>query len=370
MGNNKDGKDYKKDELRPFERYKKWMAEDEIVLKIKKSLPDTMSIDPDAWIETALTAMGSDADIRQCTAMSMLGATKMAAGLGLRFEGPLGQAYLERRGVYEGKGRDKRLLYHEVQLQVGYRGLLDMMYRTPDVRDIEVFAIHRNDKLEMRRGSKPYIGHSWDHTKPKEARGVESMMVTGIRYKDGYYSFETYPWEDLVQHRLDVLAGKGIGYNENTDKFYYTNGGNEIDRLWTSQAWIKYPMPMFKKTAIRMAAKYWNLSGDIQQAANLVELGDAGISQGLEQIGRGMLSPGEKIIDNASVPNAGILGGSQSASLTQGTALGKAMLAEATRGQQPIGNGCDARQPGKGPASPQGSPGGKKEDSGKRSKKG
>ena len=311
-----------------FETLKKWLQNDDIKLRFKKALQQHMSVD--AWIETALLAVKNTDKVVDANPKSTLGALMTVASLGLRLDGPLGQAYLESRSVKKYNSMTRQWEYngYETQMQVGYRGLLDLIYRNPEVRDVEILTVYQNDNVEFRRGSEPYFHQKWDHTAPKEARGDVSMYICGLRYKDGYYSWKDFPIEDVLEHKDKVLLDKNIRVERNAEgkeRFFgkKKNGSEyEIDPKTTMNPWIKHPVPMLQKTCVKWSSKFWDLSPDVKMAVGLTDMEESGVSQSLEGIGAAAIKTEEKPVNNA-----------QEATLQRNDELTEMMASEALKNE-------------------------------------
>lgn len=327
----------KSTQVENYEKIKKWLSDPSMKKILKKTLGENVALDP--WVETALVMIRTNKKLMQCTPMSMMGALMTLASMGLRLENALGQAYLE---AYSVKEKDERTgkwehSYYEAQAGVGYRGLIDLVYRAHDVLDVECVVIHKNDTVDFRRGSNPFIHHTWDHSKTQKERGPISAMYTGIRYKAGYYSFEIYPFEDLKIHRNKVLAQKNVTVeeDENGDETFIGRNWDKteykINPLTTKNPWIAYDVAMYKKSCIRWSSKFWNLSPDIQRAAHLASLEDAGLSQGLTELAKATLPAEVKAEAEADVPSTGSgkLAPAQSRSVQSSENLADQMAAEA-----------------------------------------
>ena len=63
---------------------------------------------------------------------------------------PLGQAYLI---PYNNKG------VMECQFQIGYKGLIDLSYRNPQMQIISAQAVYENDVFEYELGLNPKLEH-------------------------------------------------------------------------------------------------------------------------------------------------------------------------------------------------------------------
>ena len=322
-------------EVENYEKIKKWLSDPSMKKKLKKTLGESVALDP--WIETALVMIRTNKKLMQCTPMSMMGALMTLASMGLRLENALGQAYLEAYSVKEKDDRQNKWVhsYYEAQAGVGYRGIIDLAYRDPEVLDVECVVIHKNDTVEFRRGSSPFIHHNWDHSKTQKERGPIAAMYTGIRYRAGYYSFEIYPFEDLKTHRNKVLVQKNVTVEEDENGKEIFIGSNwdkssyKINPLTSRNPWIAYDVAMYKKTCIRWSSKFWNLSPDMQRAAHLAALEDAGISQGLDQVAETSLPSEVRAQVESNVPNGEKLAPAQNKSIQSNSDLADQMAEEA-----------------------------------------
>ena len=90
--------------------------------EIAKALPSVMT--PDRFTRMMLSAVSATPKLAECTPKSFLGAMMNAAQLGLEPNTPLGQAYIL---PYSNKG------VMEAQFQIGYKGLIDLAYRSGEV---------------------------------------------------------------------------------------------------------------------------------------------------------------------------------------------------------------------------------------------
>ena len=112
--------------------------------EIKKALPSVMT--PERFTRITLSALSTNPKLAQCTPQSFLGAMMTAAQLGLEPNTPLGQAYL----IPYWNGKQNRL---ECQFQLGYKGMIDLAYRSGDIQTIQAQVGHANDTLIAEYGT-------------------------------------------------------------------------------------------------------------------------------------------------------------------------------------------------------------------------
>lgn len=131
----------------------------------------------------------------------------------------------------------------EAQVIVGYRGMIQLAYRSGQVANIEPFIVYENDNFEWIAGSNAQIIH-----KPKW--GGERGKITGyyivVTMKDGR-RFTSNPWtpEDIEKHRARYAQGK--------------------DKKETKM-WRENPETASLKTVFRMCARWWPLSTEFMNA--------------------------------------------------------------------------------------------------------
>ena len=116
--------------------------------QIKKALPEVIT--PERFTRMALSALNTTPKLNECTPMSFLAALMNAAQLGLEPNTPLGQAFLI---PYNNKGK------MECQFQLGYKGLIDLSYRNPNMQIITAHTVYENDEFEYELGLNPCLDH-------------------------------------------------------------------------------------------------------------------------------------------------------------------------------------------------------------------
>lgn len=152
-----------------------------------KALPKVIT--PDRFTRIALTALSSNPKLMGCDRNSFLGALMNAAQLGLEPNTPLGQAYLI-------PFKNNKLGITECQFQIGYKGLLDLAYRSGEVATVQAQVVYENDKFEYELGLEPKLVHI-----PADGdRGAAVRVYAVFKLKNGGYSFEVMSMEDVKKH--------------------------------------------------------------------------------------------------------------------------------------------------------------------------
>ena len=116
--------------------------------EIRRALPALLT--PERFTRMALSAINNTPELADCTPMSFIGALMNAAQLGLEPNTPLGQAYLI---PYKNKG------VLECQFQLGYKGLIDLAYRTGQIQVIQAQAVREFDYFEYQYGLDSRLVH-------------------------------------------------------------------------------------------------------------------------------------------------------------------------------------------------------------------
>ena len=196
--------------------------------QIKKALPEVITVE--RFTRMALSAFNTTPKLRECTQMSFLAALMNAAQLGLEPNTPLGQAYLI---PYNNKGT------MVCQFQIGYKGLIDLGYRNPNMQIISAQEVYENDEFIYELGLNPKLIH-----KPVlNDRGKIKLFYGLFKLNNGGYGFEVMSKEAIDQYAKE--------YSKSFDSAY--------------SPWQTNYNSMAKKTVIKQALKYAPLQADIRR---------------------------------------------------------------------------------------------------------
>lgn len=164
--------------------------------EIKKALPSVIT--PERFTRIVLSALSTNPKLAETTPQSFLGAMMTAAQLGVEPNTPLGQAYLipfRNRGVME------------TQFQLGYKGLIDLAYRSGEVSVIQAQVVYENDEFSYSFGLEPEL----KHIPAQRDRGNATHVYAMFRTKDGGYGFEVMSMEDVRKHAQRYSKAYGNG---------------------------------------------------------------------------------------------------------------------------------------------------------------
>lgn len=193
--------------------------------EIAKALPSVIT--PERFTRIVLTAISSNPKLAACTKESFLGAMMTSAQLGLEVNTPLGQAYVL---PYTNKG------VLEAQFQIGYKGLIDLAYRSGEVEVIQAHIVYENDKFDVQYGLEPKL----EHVPADKNRGEAVKVYAVFKTKSGGYGFEVMSMEDIRIH-----AAK------------YSKAYNSSFSPWKTNF-----EEMAKKTVLKRVLKYAPLKSD------------------------------------------------------------------------------------------------------------
>lgn len=192
---------------------------------IQKALPSVIT--PERFTRMVLSALSSTPKLAECSPQSFLAAMMTAAQLGVEPNTALGQAYLL---PYRNHGN------MECQFQLGYKGLIDLAYRSGEVSVIQAHTVYENDVFEYELGMDPKLRH----VPAKADRGEAVAYYAMFKTKDGGYGFEVMSVDDVQRHAQRYSKSYGSG----------------------SSPWRSNFDEMAKKTVLKRALKYAPLKSD------------------------------------------------------------------------------------------------------------
>lgn len=206
---------------------------------------------PDRMVRVVLTAMNRNPKLLECTKESLWQAVMDCASLGLEPDA-LGRAYLI---PYEDRRNNRTIC----TLQIGFKGLADLAYRSGMVATLQAQVVREHDHFDFRFGTEEKLEHT---PKMDGERGGVVAVYAYCRLKDGAFKFDIMSTEDVNR-----IRDRSQGYQSAT-KY-------KRDHPWTTD-WGE----MAKKTVFKRLAKMLPLSSEIRDAvekdadSQLIDLGD------------------------------------------------------------------------------------------------
>ena len=164
--------------------------------EIAKALPSVIT--PERFTRMVLSAISTNPKLGECTPQSFLGAMMTAAQLGVEPNTALGQAYII---PYRNKG------VLEASFQLGYKGLIDLAYRSGDVSIIQAQTVYENDTFDYELGLDPKL----KHIPAVKDRGNATHYYAIFKTKDGGYGFEVMSMADVLDHAKRYSKSYGSG---------------------------------------------------------------------------------------------------------------------------------------------------------------
>lgn len=226
--------------------------------EIKKALPSVLT--PERFTRMVLSAISTTPKLGVCTPNSFLGAMMNAAQLGLEPNTPLGQAYLI---PYKNNGVD------EVQFQIGYKGLIDLAYRSGEIEVVQAHIVYTNDEFTCEYGLEPKLVH-----KPAVSdRGDPVRVYAMFKTKSGGYGFEVMSMDDVRNHAARYSQSYNSSYSP----------------------WKTNFEEMAKKTVLKKVLKYAPLKSDFVRAVTSDETIKSKLSEDMYEVSNEMVYEGEAV---------------------------------------------------------------------------
>lgn len=226
---------------------------DKMVPHLAASLPAALRDNAQRFARALVTEVQRNPNVQNCTGLSLLGSLIQAAQLGLEVGGPLGQAYLVPFW-------NSKVGANEAQMQVGYRGLLTLGYRSGQVGNMFAQIVHEGDEFDIDLGTSPRVHHKPAISKERgEAVGVYAVLLKTVTDRP---DVEWMSRQEIEEHKNKYSKAANKGYSP-----------------WQT-AWGE----MARKTPLRRLAKRTPVSVELVTAAVLDEHGEEGVPQNLRAL--------------------------------------------------------------------------------------
>lgn len=198
--------------------------------QFEKALPD--SISPERFTRIALSALSQNPQLQACELQSLLGALMNAAALGLEPNSPLQQAFLipyKDHGVWK------------IRFEIGYRGLIDLAYRSGEVKMLQAHVVHENDEFFFEYGLDPKLVH-----RPAIGnRGAATHVYAVFKLVNGGEGFQVMSLDDVRAHAQR--------YSKSFDRGPWKTNFEEMSKKTVLKALLKYS-PMKSEVVRGMAS--------------------------------------------------------------------------------------------------------------------
>lgn len=224
--------------------------------EIAKMLPKHLTAD--RLLKVAQIAATTTPALLKCRIPSLISAIGQCAQMGLEPNTVLGHAYLV---PFKAKSGDDWVT--NVQVIIGYKGLIDLARRSGQIVSIAAHEVCENDKFDLVYG----LEEKLEHRPATSARGEIIGFYAVAKLVGGGHAFEFMSAEQVIAIR-DASQGWQAAV-----KF----------KKQSTHPWTTHYTEMGRKTVIRRLAKYLPLSIEFQSAVALDEMADRGADQRLDE---------------------------------------------------------------------------------------
>jgi recombination protein RecT len=221
-------------------------------------------VSADRMLKIALGALRTTPKLMNCTIESLMGAVVQCSQLGLEPNTPLGHAYLIPFDKNKKEGNQWVYDKTEVQIVIGYKGLIDLARRSGQVVSIAAHEVCEKDEFEYSYG----LDETLTHKPALGDRGNIIAFYAVAKLVGGGHAFEVMSHQQVIDIRDESQGWKMAVRNKKTD----------------SNPWGGHFAEMGRKTALRRLFKYLPVSIEVAQASALDELGSRGHSQALDNV--------------------------------------------------------------------------------------
>lgn len=226
---------------------------------MSKAIPK--HLDADRMARITLTALRQNPKLGECTEASFVGAVLSAAQLGLEPNTPLAHCYLI---PYANGGKQ------EVQLQIGYQGMLALARRSGQIASIYAEAVYRGDDFSWTLGLERSLKHGPSTDELRDEQPITHVYAVA-KLKSGDAVFVV-----LTRGQIERYKKRGRGQQPawSTD-WEAMAKKTAIRRLFT---WIPRSAEMAGAQALDEAPELGKVSVVNFDAETVRELDSAGLS--------------------------------------------------------------------------------------------
>lgn len=199
-------------------------------------------MNPQRLMRVTANAIRTTPKLQECEPLSFLGALMQCASLGLEPNTVLGHAFLV-------PFRNNKKNITEVQVIIGYKGLIDLARRSGHITSISAHVHYSDDELwEYEEGTEACLRH-----RPGAQEGEKLHAYAIAKFRDGGHAYVVLPWSHVMKIR------DGSQNWQSAVRYDKTN----------QSPWKTHEDAMAKKTAIRALSKYLPLSVDFIDAVQM-----------------------------------------------------------------------------------------------------
>jgi len=183
--------------------------------EIENALP-ALGVTTERLGRVFMTEVRKTPKLMQCSQQSLAAALMQSAELGLEFGSAIGHIYMIP-------------FKNEATTIIGYRGLLELMRRSGEVKSLSVHVVYEADKFDYELGLVERLSHK-PSTKPVNERGQITHSYFVAHFNNGGHHIEI-----MDKSEIDAIRNSSMGKNHTP--------------------WTQHYAEMAKKSVIRRAAK-------------------------------------------------------------------------------------------------------------------
>lgn len=214
-------------------------------------------VSPDRMLKIALGALRTTPKLMGCTVETLMGAVVQCSQLGLEPNTPLGHAYL-----IPFENRSKNVT--EVQIVLGYKGLIDLARRSGQIVSIAAHEVCKNDHFDYAYG----LDERLEHRPAMGERGDIIAFYAVAKLVGGGHAFEVMSHQQIIDIRDESQGWKTAKRFNKTD----------------SSPWGAHFAEMGRKTVLRRLVKYLPVSIELASATAIDDIAHRGASQALDTV--------------------------------------------------------------------------------------
>jgi recombination protein RecT len=213
-------------------------------------------VKPERMIALVRTIVSRNPRIAECTPLSVVGCLIDCTQLGLEPLPQLGHVYLVPY-------RNWKTKTVELQLQLGYQGMIAMALRTGRYSSISAEVVRENDHFKMLLGSEEHLEHTYSL---KGDRGEVIGAWAKAVHADGKVQIKPVTLDDI--HKARALS---------KDWARWDSEGRDQKKL---PVWEEHFDAMCRKTAVRRLFPFISLPSETQAAVQVDEAVEHGRASG------------------------------------------------------------------------------------------
>jgi recombination protein RecT len=241
----------------------------ELLLRIQQSLPEHMN--PQRMLRVFVQAVSRSPNILKVDMRQAIGAFLTCSQLGLEPNTPLQHAHLIpfERTRWDSQRRERVSEGYELNLVIGYKGLIALAWRAPQLRSLDAQLVYPDDDFSFEYGTNRHLRH-----KPSLHRRSDNVEPIGVymhaTLQGGGDAMEVLSWDDVLHIRNNTQSFKAaLAARQKAEQ-----KGWSVPASYSEAPWVKWAGAMGRKTAIRAGVKWLPQSIELAAAAAVDEAGE------------------------------------------------------------------------------------------------